>query len=197
MAINKLTSLLVMLILALSFQSFSKADDIRDFQIEGMSLYDDALEYFSKKKIIKNEEDYYKNKKYTTATIASSSFKKYQDVQISYKTKDKNYKLLDISGIVDMSYKRCLKELKLISRDFNKLFSNTKYEKLYEFSHSADKSGETKISDMFWKFSNGDKILLACYNWNTKYGKKKGYVDELRVTISSKEFDEFLINEAY
>ena len=96
-----------------------------------------------------------------------------------------------------MSYKRCLKELKLISRDFNKLFSNTKYEKLYEFSHSVDKSGETKISDMFWKFSNGDKILLACYNWNTKYGKKKGYVDELRVTISSKEFDEFLINEAY
>ena len=189
--------LLIILILTLCFQSLSKADDIRDFQIEGMSLYDDALEYFSKKKIIKNEEDYYKNKKYTTATIASSSFKKYQDVQISYKTKDKNYKLLDISGIVDMSYKRCLKELKLISRDFNKLFSNTKYEKLYEFSHSGDKSGETKISDMFWKFSNGDKILLACYNWNTKYGKKKGYVDELRVTISSKEFDEFLINEAY
>jgi len=188
---------IIILILIFTLQSFTKADDVRDFEIEGMSLYDDALEYFSKKKIIKNEEDYYKSKKYTTATIASSSFKKYQDVQISYKTKDKNYKLLDISGIVDMSYKRCLKEIKSISRDFNKMFSNTKHEKLYEFSHSSDKSGESKISDMFWKFSNGDKILLACYNWNTKYGKKKGYVDELRVTISSKEFDKFLINEAY
>ena len=185
------------LVIIFSLQSWTKADDIRDFEIEEMSLYDDALEYFSKKKIIENEEDYYKNKKYTTATIGSSGFNKYQDVQISYRTKDKNYKLLDISGIVDMGYKRCLKEIKLISRDFNKMFSNTKHEKLYEFSHSSDKSGESKVSDMFWEFSNGDKILLACYNWNTKYGKKRGYVDELRVTISSKEFDNFLINEAY
>jgi len=81
------------LFLILIFQSLTKADDIRDFQIEGMSLYDDALEYFSKKQIIKNEENFYKNKKYTTATLTSSNFKKYQDVQISYNTKSKNYKL--------------------------------------------------------------------------------------------------------
>ena len=185
------------IVLIFSLQSLARANDIRDFQIEGMSLYDDALEYFSKKQIIKNEENFYKNKKYTTATLTSSNFKKYQDVQISYDTKNENYKLLDISGIVDMDYKRCLKEIKSIAQDFNKMFSNTKYEKLYEFSHSNDKSGESKISDMFWEFNNGDKILLACYDWNTKYGKKKGYVDELRVTISSKEFDNFLTNEAY
>ena len=96
-----------------------------------------------------------------------------------------------------MGYKRCIKEIKSISRDFNKMFSNTKYEKLYEFSHSRDKSGKSKVSDMYWEFTNGDKILLACYNWNSKYGKKKEYVDELRVTITSKEFDTFLINDAY
>jgi len=185
------------LFLILIFQSLTKADDIRDFQIEGMSLYDDALEYFSKKQIIKNEENFYKNKKYTTATLTSSNFKKYQDVQISYNTKSKNYKLLDISGIVDMDYNRCLKEIKSIAQDFNKMFLNTKYEKLYEFTHNSDKSGESKVSDMYWEFNDGDKILLACYNWNTKYGKKNGYVDELRVTISSKEFDNFLTNEAY
>jgi hypothetical protein len=189
--------LILILILTFSFQNLIKADEIRDFQIEGMSLYDDALEYFSKKQIIKNEENFYKNKKYTTATLTSSNFKKYQDVQISYNTKSKNYKLLDISGIVDMDYKRCLKEIKSIAQDFNKMFSNTKYEKLYEFTHNSDKSGESKVSDMYWEFNNGDKILLACYNWNTKYGKKNSYVDELRVTISSKEFDNFLTNEAY
>jgi len=189
--------ILFILILIVIFQSLTKADDIRDFQIEGMSLYDDALEYFSKKQIIKNEENFYKNKKYTTATLTSSNFKKYQDVQISYNTKSKNYKLLDISGIVDMDYNRCLKEIKSIAQDFNKMFLNTKYEKLYEFTHNSDKSGESKVSDMYWEFNDGDKILLACYNWNTKYGKKNGYVDELRVTISSKEFDNFLTNEAY
>ena len=38
--------LLLILILTLSFQSLSKADDIRDFEIEGMSIGDSLLESF-------------------------------------------------------------------------------------------------------------------------------------------------------
>ena len=38
--------LLLILILTLSFQSLTKADDIRDFEIEGMSIGDSLLEYF-------------------------------------------------------------------------------------------------------------------------------------------------------
>ena len=44
--------LLLILILTLNFQSFTKADDIRDFQIEGISLGDSLTEYFTKKEII-------------------------------------------------------------------------------------------------------------------------------------------------
>ena len=43
--------LLLILILTLSFQSWTKADDIRDFEIEGMSIGDSLLDYFSKDKI--------------------------------------------------------------------------------------------------------------------------------------------------
>ncbi len=35
------------LILIFSLQSWTKADDIRDFQIEGISIGDSALDYFS------------------------------------------------------------------------------------------------------------------------------------------------------
>ena len=38
--------LLLILILTLSFQSWSKADDIRDFEIEGMSIGDSLLDHF-------------------------------------------------------------------------------------------------------------------------------------------------------
>ena len=38
------------IIIALGLQSLTKADDIRDFQIEGMSAGDSLLDYFSKKK---------------------------------------------------------------------------------------------------------------------------------------------------
>ena len=43
--------LLLILILTLNFQTLTKADDIRDFQIEGMSIGDSLLDYFSKKEI--------------------------------------------------------------------------------------------------------------------------------------------------
>ncbi len=185
----------LIIFLIFNFQSWAKADDITDFQIEGMSLYESALKYFSKKKIKKNEENYYKNKTFITATINSPNFTVYEDVQISYKKNDNKFILLDISGIVDMKYKLCLNKIKSISNDFDKMFPQTKFEKLLEFNHDNDKSGESKISDMFWTFKNGDKILLACYNWNSKYGKLKGYNDELRITISSKEFDDFLLND--
>jgi len=186
---------LTLLILIISIQSWTKADDIRDFEIERMTLYESALNYFSESKIKNNEEDYYNNKTFKTATIKSRNFEVYQDVQISYKTNDKIYKLYDISGIVDKKYGSCLEEIKSISKEFDQMFPNTKFEKLYTFEHNSDPSGESKVSDMFWEFKNGDKILLACYNWSTTYGKKKGYVDEMRVTISSKEFDTFLLND--
>ncbi len=100
--------------------SWTNADDIRDFEIESMSLYDSALNYFSKSKIKNSEEDYYKDKKYTTATISSPEFETYQQVQITYKYNDKKFILLDINGIVDKNYQECLKEIKKNIKRFHK-----------------------------------------------------------------------------
>ena len=54
--------LLIILILTFSFQTLTKADDIKDFQIEGMSIGDSLLDFYSKSKIISNEENYYKKR---------------------------------------------------------------------------------------------------------------------------------------
>ena len=43
--------LLLILILTLSFQSMTKADDIRDFEIEGISIGDSLLDYFTEEEI--------------------------------------------------------------------------------------------------------------------------------------------------
>ena len=186
--------LLLIIILAFSIKTWTNADDIREFEIESMSLYDSALDYFSKSKIKKSEEDYYKDNKYTTATISSSKFEVYQQVQITYKSNDKKFSLIDINGIIDKNYQDCLKEIEIIAKDFQKMFPNSKKSDLYTFSHWQDKSGDSKVSDMLWTFSNGDLIILACYNWDTAFGKKNGYVDELRISIGSKEFDDYLIS---
>ena len=122
---------LTFLILTFSLQFLAKADDIRDFEIEGMSLYESALNHFSKSFIKNNEEDYYKDNKYKTATISSNKFEIYQQVQITYKSNDQKFTLIDINGIVDKNYKDCLNEIKIIAKNFDEMFPNTKKEDLY------------------------------------------------------------------
>ena len=48
------------LILILSFQSLSRADDIKDFQIEGITIKDSLLNYFSIKEINNSEIQMYR-----------------------------------------------------------------------------------------------------------------------------------------
>ena len=54
--------LLVIIALGLFLATPLKADDIQDFQIEGMSIGDSALDFFNENQIIKNSKNYYKNK---------------------------------------------------------------------------------------------------------------------------------------
>ena len=48
---NKIRLFLLLILLNLSFQSWTKADDIRDFQIEGFSVGDKLSKAMSKKEI--------------------------------------------------------------------------------------------------------------------------------------------------
>ena len=46
-----MNKILLILILSFSFQTLTKADDISDFEIEGMGIGDSLLDFYSKKKI--------------------------------------------------------------------------------------------------------------------------------------------------
>ena len=56
--------LLLILILTLSFQSLTKADDIRDFEIDGLSIGMSLLDFFNESEIKDNIYDHYKDDKY-------------------------------------------------------------------------------------------------------------------------------------
>ena len=59
----KRLSLYLFLIL-FTLQTPSQADDIRDFQIEGMSIGDSLLDYFSEEEINKYKKNYYNDDKF-------------------------------------------------------------------------------------------------------------------------------------
>ena len=126
---KKLSTYLFLVLLSIS--TFSFADDIRDFQIEGMSIGDSALDFFSKEDIIKNSKSYYKNKKFTPVENNNYPFfKTYFAVDFNFKTGDSKYKIHSLRGVIDYrnkSLSECKKQLREI---FNELAINfQKWEK--------------------------------------------------------------------
>ena len=62
---------LAILIITLTFQVPSLADDIRDFKIEGMTIGDSALDYFSEDQIKNNKRNYYNNDEFFPSELAN------------------------------------------------------------------------------------------------------------------------------
>ena len=91
---KKLSTYLFLIFFSFSAPSF--ADDIRDFQIEGISIGDSLLDYFDKEKIEKFiYGDYYKDKTFTSVEYISQPDSKYEVIQIHFKTNDKEIYILN------------------------------------------------------------------------------------------------------
>ena len=62
---------------------------------------------------------------------------------------------------------------------------------------NADSSGKSTAETTNLEFDNGDLISVQCKDWGTVYGKKKNFWDNLKVSIVSKEYYDFTLNEKY
>ena len=180
----------------------SWADDIRDFEIEGMSIGDSALDYFTNKDIKKaiNEKITYPNsQKFSMLTFyLHKNLKIYDSVQINHLTNDKELIVYGISGInyFENSINKCKKEKKTIVNELSEVFKNS--EKINrKKKHEYDKSGKSFIHQTLFDLISGDQIRVECYDWSKKLTKKEGLDDQLVVSILQKDFSNFLTNEAF
>ena len=93
--------LFIIIIIFISFQSWTKADDIRDFEIEGMSIGGSLLDNFDKKDLNGFIKDgyFYKDNKYVDLFIRpKSSSSKYDYLQITISPSDKKYIIKGLAG---------------------------------------------------------------------------------------------------
>ena len=96
---KKLSTYLILILF--SFQTSSWADDIQDFQIEGMSIGDSLLDYFSEEEIKDNVfKTSYKSKKYTKIEFHrdNNPSKFYDGFQFFVKKNDKKYIIYTLSA---------------------------------------------------------------------------------------------------
>ena len=76
---KKLSTYLVLVLF--SFQAPSWADDIRDFEIEGVSLGDSLLDYITKQEIESKKKTDYKSKKFSRTQFSLSEFEIYDSLR--------------------------------------------------------------------------------------------------------------------
>ena len=186
--------LLGIVILGLLLSLSAKADDIRDFQIEGMSIGDSALNYFSEKEIKDNKQNYYNDDKFIPTEFEYLKFfKTYDAIQISYKKNDPNYEIYSIAGFLDYpnNIDRCYKKMKEISKEISEIFANVIKED-FNFKHQCDPSVKSVTKGVIFDLETGS-ISVGCDDWS----KEIGYLDVLRIDISSKEFEKWINEKAY
>ena len=141
--------LLEILVLGLFLIAPSWADDIKDFQIEEISVGDSLLDHFSKKEVkdffeIKNAVNYYpKSKKFFTLGTFSEG-KIYKQINFDLKNSDNKYIIYGISGYKRIAYQDCIKESKLVVSEIKQLFPKDKFSyDFYETKHPGDTSGNS------------------------------------------------------
>jgi len=170
------------------------ADDISDFKIEGMSVGDSALDYFSEEEIKNNLKNYYNDKTYSVTEIEYlPSFKVYDAIQIHFKTYDINYIIQSLYGFLDYpnNINQCYDKKNEIYNEIAYLFQNMQKDQ-YEYPHNGDKSGNSIVSVN--EFFNDEFVVsVACNDFTVEMG----YMDNLKVSIDKTEFLDWIVNDAY
>jgi hypothetical protein len=192
---------IAVIVLIFGFQSLVRADDIRDFQIEGISIGDSLLDYFSEKELKQKKKKgfIYPNKKYYSVSFFSSKYEIYEKVQFHLKSTDKKYIVYAISGLLYFrnNIKNCHKTMDEVVADISELFENVEIKNSGFQNHPADKTGKSKTKTVFFKFNTGDNIIVGCADFSKELTNKKGWKDHLRVEIRIDEFFKWMKYEAY
>ena len=191
---------IAILILTFGLQTWTKADDIRDFEIEGMSIGDSALDFFSEHEIKKGiQYDYYNDDLYYPSQI-DKKFGNYDGVTIHFFSDDKYYIIQGISGFKFMDIKECLKERNTIKDAMDKVWPNTSSDK-YSRIHHADKTGNSKYYHILYELKDGKKVIgnaiIECLDWSSEITNTKRWGDNLNLRISNEEFEIWIATKAY
>ena len=183
----------------LLFSSSVLAEDISDFQLEGISIGDSALDFFSEKEIIKGIKDYgYKDNSFVEVEIYQDpSFKIYENIQIAIKANDKKYIIYKLVGFnfEDNAFLKCFKKVDKISEEISLIFKNATKDS-YERPHRADPTGESKIKAVDFWLESGGLVGVECYDWSEEFTKKNNWLDNYSVYFMSEEYLYWLNNKS-
>ena len=197
--------ILIIIIFFTNLQSLTKADDIRDFEIEGISIGDSLLKHFSKINIdkeINSEFSFrYKNNRFMGLGVGQTNefylFKKlnqFDELGITIKPNDENYLVQGISGEI-LCYNnidKCMIAKDEIINDLKNIFEDIEIDS-WERKHPVDKTGKSIVYGNDLTTNDLDFIIsVSVYDMSDD-----NFNDSVKFSIKTEELSNFIINEAY
>ena len=197
-----------LIIWILIFQTQSLGDNIKYFKIEGMSIGDSALDYFSESQLEDNEQGWhnYSYKEYSTSLMPGKGI--YNWFLVSYKNEDDNFIIEGLVGGLELSNydnKKCINKLDNVALNISELFKNTAQEKKKSYKLTADAAriypftGKSAVTSLSINFLDGAKIILACYNMDKEAKENESFLtsifkqnDSFRIDVRSSAFVNYL-----
>ncbi len=187
--------ILTIIILNLFTTTVLLADDISNFEIEGISIGDSLLNFVSKKSIDNQKPFVYpKSNKFKEYKV-DKKLSLYDMITVSVKASDDKY--IIYSMMADLMFRnnfnKCkakktqiLKKIKSVIGEFEKEEDNS-------YKRTLDKSGNSYDESTTIYFKNGDNIRVICTNWSEAMGNS----DRLTLAINTEEFFKWMLYEAY
>jgi hypothetical protein len=179
---KKLFSFVFLIIL--SFYVSAYADDVRDFEIDGMSIGDSLLDYFSKDKILnaRNYDEYPSDMKFRIIDIYPEN-KFYEGIQFYYIPGDEKFIIQSLNGRKFFSdIKNCYTEKKKIEKVLSSQFDNAIINRQKKEKHMDDPTGKSTYTATFFNLKGEGRGSVTCYDWY----KDTGYNTSISVSIQSK-----------
>ena len=202
---------LLILLLSLFFLSSPSvfADDISDFQIEGISIGDSLLDYMTEDEILKEIErnkgsySYLKEPdkyveiylfNYSSTYEGGLSFIVKNNSTNKYiSNKNEKYTITGIRGKISYieDFNGCIQKRDEIAEILSEMFPNA--QKTERFGkYPSDPSGDSIMDAVYFEFDSGAEIDTYCTNLEENFRIQKNYSEGLNVSISSVETTSWL-----
>ena len=198
-----MNKILLILILTLSLQTFSNADDIKDFEIEGMSVGESALNFFNKQEIMSNMQALQKgNNKFSKEFSEyvyndKTKLENYDYLAVIFKTYDSKFIIQSISARINFSHvniNKCYKLQNSIIKEIRTQTSNTREDNQGRSKYRGLPNGNSFKTVTNFVYDNNSIIHTACYDFSKNDTTSS---DRISVSILTADFVDYQNNRAF
>jgi len=188
---------ILLTLFVLLFSSSVFAEDISDFQIEGISIGDSLLDYMTIEEI-NNEIDFiygeFNNSKSKNIAVVNyyKDLQIYEALTIDFKTNDPKFEIAGISGIIiyEDNIDNCLRKQKSIFEEVKLSLTDVHYEEFEPYSHEGYPVGDVILYTISFFLDMNKRSNMEILCWDIS--EKMNIPNRLAFSLKSHELNDFL-----